>query len=324
MTTLTHTHTRTPARRALLAAAVSMVGLGAAAPREAAQAQAAPGLVDLQVIDRDTGQTARVWRNAGRLYVAGQPGARYSLRVTNNSGARVLAVMSVDGVNILTGETAAYDQRGYVFAPYETYDVKGWRKSQTEIAAFNFAPLAGSYAARTGRPGDVGVIGVAAFRERAVAAIPVSPATVEAQRRREDIVVTGGSIRRPPTDDVAPPPPLAIPPVQRRSEAPAGPASAAPQSSAALAMAESSVVRPAPLQPGAKLGTGHGAREWSTIRTVAFERATSAPQFVYRLEYDSRERLMASGVIPRPRPTSPSPRPFPGAGYVPDPPSYGG
>src|SRR6185437_10990140 len=84
---------------------------------------------------------------------------------TNHTGGRVLVVMSVDGVNIITGQTAGYGQRGYVFGPYQSYDVTGWRKS---------------YAARTGRPGDVGVIGVAAFKERVVAPvpapIPVSPA----------------------------------------------------------------------------------------------------------------------------------------------------
>ncbi|OJU10943.1 MAG: hypothetical protein BGN86_02075 [Caulobacterales bacterium 68-7] len=75
----------------------------------------------------------------------------------------------------------------------------------------------------------------------------------------------------------------------------------------------------------AKLGTGHGAREWSTATTVAFTRATREPNYVYRVEYDSRERLIASGVIPRPTPTRPGPRPFPASpnGYVPDPPRGG-
>ena len=93
-------------------------GLGDRICRRGDGAQAAADLVDLQVMDRETGQPLRVWRHRGRLFVAGQPGARYSLRVTNNTGGRVLVVMSVDGVNILTGETAGYGQRGYVFGPY--------------------------------------------------------------------------------------------------------------------------------------------------------------------------------------------------------------
>jgi len=297
------------ARRTLLAASVAVLGLAATA-----QAQSPAPLVDLKVIDRETGEAARVWRHAGRLYVAGRPGARYSLQVTNNTGGRVLAVMSVDGVNILTGETAGYNQRGYVFGPYETYQIKGWRKSDNEIAAFNFAPLQASYAARTGRPDDVGVIGVAAFRERVVAPIPVSPPMAYEQRRRGV------------EDQAMAPPPLPIPPVERRVETPAPP-SIVPQSStrAQAEVAASAAPRMAPRPVAPKLGTGHGEREWSTTTTVPFTRATAAPQYVYRLEYDSRERLIASGVIPRPRPTPTGPRPFPASpnGYVPDPP-YGG
>ena len=132
----------------MLAAAVAAAALSGGA------AMAHPGglPVDLSVVDRDTGQVLRVWRHDGRLFVAGRPGARYSLRVGNHTDGRVLVVLSVDGVNILTGETAGVDQRGYVFSPFESYDLSGWRKSDTEIAAFTFAPLPQSYAARTGRP----------------------------------------------------------------------------------------------------------------------------------------------------------------------------
>ena len=95
--------TRTVARRwTVLAAAVAAAALSGGA------AMAHPGglPVDLSVVDRDTGQVLRVWRHDGRLFVAGRPGARYSLRVGNHTDGRVLVVLSVDGVNILTGETA--------------------------------------------------------------------------------------------------------------------------------------------------------------------------------------------------------------------------
>src|SRR5690349_2160722 len=140
----------------VLAAAIAMIGLAGSA-----QAYVRRDPVDIREVYREPGLGLRVWGHHGRQYFAGRPGGRYRLRVTNHTGGRVLVVMSVDGVNILTGETANYDQRGYVFSPYETYDLSGWRKSDTEIAAFAFAPLPQSYAARTGRPGDVGVIGMA-------------------------------------------------------------------------------------------------------------------------------------------------------------------
>jgi hypothetical protein len=263
-------------RRTLLAMAACVVGCGCAV-----RAQASADLVDLAVVDRDTGEALRVWRHRGRLFVAGEPGARYSLRVTNNTDGRVLVVMSVDGVNILTGESAGYGQRGYVFGPYQSYEVSGWRKSDTEVAAFTFAPLPDSYAARTGRPMDVGVIGVAAFQEKAVAQAQVSPPRPERRWRAA-----------PPSAGLA-----------------------APESSA-----DEAVVTGQKRQE--RLGTAHGAREWSLATTVTFERATRYPQQIRRIEYDTYERLVASGVVRPSWEAYRRPRAFPGSGggYVPDPP----
>jgi len=303
-------------RRTVLATAIAMIGLTAAA-----SAFADP--VDLTVVDRETGQPLRVWRHHGRLFVAGEPGARYSLRVTNHTDGRVLVVMSVDGVNILTGETAGYDQRGYVFRPHESYDVSGWRKSNTEVAAFTFAPFSDSYAARTGRPSDVGVIGMAVFKEQVAIPAPMAmapaiqpdwrdqadrgssaPAPADAARRA--IPAPSAALAAPPAPP--PPPPLNIPPAPR-----AAPASRAMTSSL---LAE---------RQDEKLGTAHGAREWSVVNLTAFERATSYPQFTRQIEYDTYDHLVASGVIAPTRYGENRPRPFPsdpdGAGFVPDPPN---
>ena len=126
----------------------------------------AGSLLDLHVVDRDNGQVLPTWSAGGRLYVAGTPGHRYAVRLANRGGARVLAVLSVDGVNAVSGETADSDQAGYVLDPWQTTDITGWRKSVGEVAQFHFTALPDSYAARTGRPANVGVIGVAVFTER--------------------------------------------------------------------------------------------------------------------------------------------------------------
>ena len=122
-------------------------------------------LADVQIVDRTTGHTLETWQHEGRLYVAGTPGNRYAVHIRNRSGKRVLAVLSVDGVNAVSGETAAASQRGYVLQPWRRVEVAGWRKSQNDVAAFYFTRLSDSYAARTDRPDNVGVIGVAVFRE---------------------------------------------------------------------------------------------------------------------------------------------------------------
>jgi hypothetical protein len=74
-------------------------------------------------------------------------------------------------------------------------------------------------------------------------------------------------------------------------------------------------------QPDEKLGTAHGALEWSVSHVVEFHRATPYPQLVRQIEYDSHANLIRIGVIPQPRPDYP-PHAFPAApGYVPDPPA---
>jgi hypothetical protein len=114
-------------------------------------------------VDRDSGQVLAVYRKDGLSWVAGTPATRYAIRISNQTGGRVLVVLSVDGVNVISGETAEFGQTGYVLDPWRSYDIAGWRKSDTQIAAFEFAALGESYAARTGRPGNVGVVGAAVF-----------------------------------------------------------------------------------------------------------------------------------------------------------------
>ncbi len=143
-------------------AAAAAVGGCAAGPVQAAAGQ----LVDVQIVDRARDAVLAQYRHRGSTYVAGRPGERYAVRLANRSGARLLVVLSIDGVNAISGDTATTAQTGYVLAPWQSADITGWRKSDAEAAAFYFTALPDSYAARTERPHNVGVIGVAVFRER--------------------------------------------------------------------------------------------------------------------------------------------------------------
>lgn len=139
----------------------------------ACSASPAAVLLDVGVTDRDSGRRLETYSHRGRLYVVGTPGKRYAVSLRNRSGGRLLAVLSVDGVNAVSGETASPAQTGYVLAPGQAAEVAGWRKSRDEVAAFYFTRLPDSYAARTDRPDNVGVIGIAVFRESE----PPRPAT---------------------------------------------------------------------------------------------------------------------------------------------------
>lgn len=146
-----------------------------------AQALAHGSLAAISVYDRSEGRWLQVYRHEGRAYVVGKPGHEYRIRIASRLGEDLLAVASVDGVNVITGETANPSQSGYVISPRASLEVQGWRRSLSQTAAFYFTALPDSYAARTGRPDDVGVIGVALFRRKSEPK-PAAPIASEAAR----------------------------------------------------------------------------------------------------------------------------------------------
>ena len=138
----------------------------------------------MEIVDRATNTALPVYPKDGRSYIVGAPGSEYAIRIRNQSGVRILAVTSVDGVNVLTGDTAAPDQSGYVIEPWATVEIAGWRKSLERTAAFFFTDHSRSYAARTGRPFDVGVIGVAVFAEKRSRVADIAQPMHEPKRER--------------------------------------------------------------------------------------------------------------------------------------------
>ena len=105
-------------------------------------------LVDLHVLDLEDNQFLVRHPHEGRQYIEGRPGHRYAVVLQNLTPRRVLAVLSVDGVNAITGQTAGTGQSGYVLEPWGSVEIAGWRKSMRETAAFFFSEHSQSYAAR--------------------------------------------------------------------------------------------------------------------------------------------------------------------------------
>jgi hypothetical protein len=264
-------------------------------------------LAQLDVYDRATGSVLPVFEKDGRHYIVGFPGHEYALRIRNVTGQRILAVTSVDGVNVITGDTATPSQSGYVIDPWGSVEISGWRKSLSRTAAFFFTEHSNSYAARTGRPFDVGVIGVAVFAERSRPPMRISERTegTRADARRE-----------PKAEADAAAPSTSAPTIP---SAPAGAASGFAERQ--REQAADSRDGAANAQPLAKLGTGHGRSETSYARQVAFERATSEPAQLVAIQYDRHENLVALGVLPAPphHYARRAPHPFPGMRFTPDP-----
>jgi hypothetical protein len=102
-----------------------------------------------------------------RPYAIGEANARYAIRVLNRSDFAFEVVASVDGLDVINGQPASLERRGYVVAPRDNLTIEGFRTSEAMIAAFRFGKVSESYSAQMGH-GDrnVGVIGVAFFQAR--------------------------------------------------------------------------------------------------------------------------------------------------------------
>ncbi len=236
--------------------------------------------LDVVLYDRTSGRTLPLHAHRGELYVAGEPGHEYEVRLRNPGQRRVLAVTSVDGVNVVTGRTAATDQPGYVLDGWGSARIDGWRKNLGEVASFVFTTPRRSYAARTGRPDHVGVIGVAMFLEAPRRGSPASPTT-------------------------------------QSSAAATDAESGSAASAEGLTRRDRAEAKSRTHEPS--LGTGHGARRDSPVSHTTFERASATPDAVVRIYYDSWRQLVARGVIVEEVPFARRrPEAFPG-GFVPDP-----
>ena len=301
--------TTAPLRRRGQLAACAIAALLNLAGAPAARADSR--LVQVDVLDRDNGATLHVWRDHGHPLIAGRPGARYAVRLVNNSGERVLAVVAIDGVNVVSGETASVGQRGYVLEPWQRTEITGWRKSNDEVAAFEFTSLANSYAARTGRPQDVGVIGVAVFREAPSLEVSNAAPPPSLPWRPEPRFDGAAKAMPAPPQDAGAAAAATAPPDQQARRA---------RDSGAEA---TDAVRPQSRSAPERLGTGHGERETSVVRVTTFQRASTQPEQRIEIRYDSLENLVAAGIVPPPRVATTTPHPFPAdppRNYVPDPP----
>jgi len=119
---------------------------------------------DVQVI-REGGETLPTYGMKDRFYVQGSAGERYTIRVTNPTASRVEAVVTVDGLDVIDGESGDLRKRGYVVPPYGDVRIEGFRTSQADVATFRFGSVNDSYAGKKGKARNVGVIAVAIFEE---------------------------------------------------------------------------------------------------------------------------------------------------------------
>lgn len=114
------------------------------------------------------GSRCKQYSHNGKLFIEAKKGSEYSIEVKNNTWQRILAVCSVDGLDILNGKPATENGNGYVINGYGALKADGFRVSDNQVAKFLFDYKGGSYAAskEDGSERNVGVIGVRIFTEK--------------------------------------------------------------------------------------------------------------------------------------------------------------
>jgi hypothetical protein len=105
-------------------------------------------------------------REDGAIFVESKHGSEYEIELKNHKGTKVLAIVSVDGLDVISGKKATNKSPGYILKPHSSMRVKGFRKDDDTVGAFRFIRKNKSYAKGQGQGGEEGVISVRFFDEK--------------------------------------------------------------------------------------------------------------------------------------------------------------
>ena len=246
-------------------------------------------------IEDPKGNQLPTTQHNGKCYVAGKQNVQYQIRLQNKTNKRLLAILTVDGRNVYTGDPGGTDYAGYVLTPYETLIVKGYRISEKQVAVFRFSKKAYSYAAKQEAPQNVGIIGVAIFEEQHL----VYPST----------------------------PPWDIPIYPLAPYSPYNPME--PYISWCLSCeprvttisSNTTTVCSAPynniIETSLSLGTAFGKTITSPLDPKDFQQLSNTPCEIWTIYYDTMKSLQKQGIMERNplRPETEKPKAFPGQPY---------
>jgi len=267
--------------RNLIAIVLAGTALCGASARAHGVFEAQGTLVGLSVqVDGTPSSLYPATDGSSRYYLEARAGSRYAVALTNRTGERVGVVLTVDGLNAISGERDSGRGRMYILDPWQSTVVQGWRTSLSEVRQFTFVDERRSYAARTGQANEkMGWIEVAVYRERRPYVRVVPTPLPYAEPRVQ------GSRREEPKDDQS-----------NRDRAEAGRPAQPTADAAAGAAAREAEAKLAPAAPSFP-GTGWGDRAHDPVVLVSFD-PESAPCERTTLRYEYRRALVALGILP--------------------------
>lgn len=84
------------------------------------------------------GSRCKIYNHRGKHFIESKEGSEYAIELKNNSWERILAVVAVDGLNVVDGEAADPDGAGYVLDAYTAQKFYGFQYSKEKVATFKF------------------------------------------------------------------------------------------------------------------------------------------------------------------------------------------
>ena len=231
---------------------------------------------------------------SGRFYLEAREGSRYEILLQNRTRERLGVAVTVDGLNVISGERAGGGDRMYILDPWGSTTVRGWRTSLSDVRRFTFVEERASYAARSGKAnGCMGWIEVKVYRERwHTYPYPLTQAPDPWYRREPPSVEDKDEVRAAPT------------PAPYSDDAEREMAAPAKRADGAEAGASSGRLAPPASMPERRQafpGTGWGARTDDPVTVVTFEPEATAAECV-TLRYEYARALRALGIPAWPEP----------------------
>jgi hypothetical protein len=239
---------------------------------------------------------------SGRFYLEARPGARYAVRLANRTAERLGVAVTVDGLNVISGERTIPKNRisrwthegrpepepgrMYILDPSDETVIRGWRSSLQDVRQFTFVDERASYASRSGKANSrMGWIEVAVYRERRpLVRRPSRPDWIGPLPGSEGQAKDESGARAQPPASTAP-----APAARAEGEADAR-SNEEPKRARDLGYAEGRESYP---------GTGWGPRTDDPAVVVSFDPQPVAAERV-TLRYEYARALQALGIITTP------------------------
>ena len=259
-----------------------------------------------------TGQLKTIYNSNQGAFVEGTNGEEYELYIVppRNVIGRCLAVISVDGVNVISGQAAKpTDTRGTVINSGQPVSWKGYLQNNNLLSRFKFTSAVNSLANLRGHSDSPGVISVSFYSEKVVQPqVAVTKYRTETRQR----TLSDGSIQNY-TVDV----PYTTNSTRRVLSAPAPAGYSASDTGTTGGTKIDPNVRNVKFTAGNLLGRIH-LRYASLVALQNAGVANSVPQIP---TYPSTPTVPTPPIVPTPQPFRPNPYP----GYAPNPfPEFGG